>query len=432
MTDHDLQAEQAVLGALIISGGAALQDLADLDPADFYRPQHEELYVGLARMAKAGEPIDLSSASGVVDTIRGLDRTYVIELSHACTSWHSASYHAAKVSRLATMRRARAIGARLSDQGADLAVDPDALDAWLDSARAALDNLGAARQSEVSMFADVADEAINSIGQQRYTPTPWSGLNHVIDGWCPSLMYVLAARPATGKTVFAVQSAVDMARRGIGVAYYTFEMSGERLYQRAVAGIAGVDLKRMRRNELNEGEWRAIAKADGELRQLPVAVKGSAGWTAQQVCSHARMTHRKHPLGMVVVDHIGRVAAGSEKRYSREQEVADAANKFLDLSQELDAAILVVSQLNRESTKRSDNRPVTTDIRESDVLEHNADVVMLLHRDREKSPHELDLLIGKNRDGVDAPVLLAFEGAYARIKDRAWSPSGALGQGSAA
>lgn len=426
--DQDLRAEQATLGAIMLSGGRALDDIPDFDPADHYRPQHEELHRAFLAMAKRNEPIDETSTAGVLATIRGCSPDYFVDLSQACTAWSSVAFFAGKVSRAATLRRAREVGVRLTGLDPALALSADNLDSALDDAKADLGVLGVARHSGVTTFADVADGAIDSIGTKRFTPTPWNGLNHLIRGWSPSQKYVIAARPGTGKTVVAVQAAIHAAMTSdIGVAYYTFEMNGERLYQRALANIAKVDMKKIMDGVLSEAEWRALSRADQEvLRDLPVVVEGAAGWSAQQVVSHAKVAHRKRPLGLVFIDHIGRVASGSERSYSREQHIADADNRFLDMAHHLDAAVVVCSQLNRGPSQRSDPKPIVTDIRESDVIEQNADCVILLHRDRDKTPSDLDAIVAKNRDGMDDTAPLTFEGHYSRAIDREWTPSHAL------
>jgi replicative DNA helicase len=427
MTDYDIRSEQSILGAIMLSGGRALEDLDDFNPADYFRPQHEELHRALQEKAKRGEPIDDVAVGVACAGIRGLDMTYALDLSQACTSWASASYHAGTVSRFATIRKAREIGQRLAQIDPALAGSADGMDAALDDAKHDVAQLGASRHSNVTMFADIADQAIDSIGNQKYTPTPWDGLNHWIRGWAPSQMYGIGARPGVGKTVFAVQAAIDAAEKGLGVAYYTFEMSGPRLYQRALASIAKVDIGKILTGNLSEAEWRAISRADHEvLRHLPIVVEGAAGWSAQRVVSHAKAAHRKHPLGLIFIDHIGRVSPGEGRRDNRQQEVADSANWFLDMAHQLDSAVAICTQLNREVTKRADSRPVATDVRESDVIEQNLDVLMLLHRDKEKTPHEMDVLVAKNRDGEEAPARLSFEGKYSRITDREWTPSGAL------
>lgn len=429
MADHDPLAEQAILGSIMLSGGRAFDVLEDFDPSDYFRPQHEELHRALAAMAKRGEPIDNASAAGAMGAIRGMTPDYFVDLSQAVTAWQNADHHAGTVSRWATLRRARALGTRLIALNPALAQSADQLDAELDVTRADLNRLRAGRASPITLFADVADAAIDSIGNQAFTPTPWDGLNHLIRGWSPSQMYVIGARPATGKTVVAVQAAVHAALTAkMGVAYYTFEMSAQRLYQRALASIAKVDIKKIQDGNLSEAEWRSITRADREtLRDLPVVVEGSAGWSAQQLVTHAKVAHRKHALGLIVVDHIGRIAPGDQRRHSREQEVADAANRLLDLAHQVNAAVIVCTQLNRQPSQRADPRPVATDIRESDVLEQNADCVILMHRDRENSAADLDLLVAKNRDGVDGPVRLTFQGQYSRAVDREWSPTSALG-----
>lgn len=419
--DHDPQAEMAVLGAIIMSRGAVLDDLDGFQPGDYHRLQHEELHRKLAARHKAHEPIDETIAQNVCASVQGLHPSYVLDCIRACVVPALGAHYAGIVSRLAALRQARNIGYALANLDVAAAEDADSLERALDLRRDQLAQIGTARAAEITTFADVAEAAIRSIGQQVYTPTPWEGLNHLIRGWSPACMYGLGARPGTGKTVLTVQAAVEAARRGLGVAYYTFEMSGPRLYLRALAGAAGVDLKKINEDRLTASDWSKLREADhGYLRKLPIVCEGAAGWTAQQVVSHAKQAHRRHPLGLIIVDHIGRVVPDASRKQNAEQDIADASNRFLDMAHTLNSAVVTVTQLNRENTKRSDPRPVASDVRGSDVIEQNCDVLMLLHRDREKSPDDLDLLVAKNRDGVDGPVKLTFEGHVSRISDREW------------
>jgi replicative DNA helicase len=413
----------------------ALADVQDtgLAARDFYAPAHELAFMGVQSLAGRGDPVDVNTVVAELRTAGVLARVGgpvgVSDMVSSTVTSANAGYYARTVQSLAVLRRLAETGMRIAQLGltgldghGGGAVEDVVAEAWTH-----MQSVESGGAVEVTTFADVAEKAIDSIGTRRFHPTPWAGLNHLIGGWQPEYLYGLGARPGQGKTVLAVQAAVDMARSGRGVAYYTFEMSGPRLYQRALAGESGVAGSAIQSGTLSDAQWRAIAAANDRLEGLPFVVQDAAGWTAAQVHAHARAAARKHPLGLVVVDHVGRVrpAAGSRQQ-SKEQQVAEAANLMLDLAHQQDCSVLLVTQLNRQPTQRADQRPVTADVRDSDVIEQNCDVLMLMYRDVENSPDDLDLAVGKNRDGVCASVRLSFDGALSKVSDRAWRPHHAL------
>lgn len=429
---RDVQAERAVLGSILTST-RALESVLDtgLRHRDFYVPTHELIYAAAAWLHAQRQPVDAMTVwaelvrRGVGNRVGGA--AILAELTGAFVTPANADYYARIVAERAGFRRLVEAGTAIGQLG--FRGEGDLTDAQ-EAARLKLDEAASGTLAQITTFADVSEAAIDSIGKEVFTPTPWADLNHVINGIAPARMMVVAARPATGKTVLGVQLGIHVAKGRknhppLGVGYYTFEMSGPRLYQRALAYASSVDLGKIIRGELSESEWSALMLADEWVRELPFVVTGAAGWTAADVVAHARATHRKHPLGLVVIDHIGRVKPGERRKGgNREQEVAESANQFLDLAHALDCTVLVVSQLNRGPAQRTDPRPVATDIRESDTLEQNADTVLLLYRDREDHPDEISILVAKNRDGVDGMSIdLTFEGPYSRITDRPWSPS---------
>lgn len=436
---HDRLAERSVLGALLTSR-QALADVQDtgLTGRDFYSPTHELVYEACMSLAGRGDPVDVLTVVAELRLAGTLTRVggpvAVSELVGELVTAANAGYYARSVASLAVLRRLADAGVRIT-QLAHVGVDGHGGGSAEDAATAAWTELQQATTGaggiQVRTFADVAEAAFDAIGRHRHTPTPWSTLNHLIGGWSPTYLYGLGARPGQGKTVVAAQAAIEIARGGpghdpLGAAYYTFEMSGERLYHRALAYESAVDGAKLRTGDLSDAEWRALAKADEHLKGLPFVVQDSAGWTMAQVRAHARAAHRRRPLGLVVVDHVGRVKASVGGRaQSREQQVAENAHVLLDLAHELDCAVLMVTQLNRQPTQRADPRPVAADVRESDVIEQNCDVLMLMHRDVEKAPDDLVVLVAKNRDGVLAPVTLEFRGGQSRVKDRPWRPSDA-------
>lgn len=423
---NDALAEQACLGAVMVDN-RALHQLVDsgLKGNDFYRPAHETMWDHMLAMQSAGEPIDFLTLTNRLtecgDAARVGGGAYVFTVYESCITAANATYYARIVRDLASRRRLAAAGAKVAQLAAS--VDGADISALIGAAQSEVGAVADRHHNRVSMsFEDVADEALHAIEAGiTCTPTPWAGLNHVIDGWVPGCLYALGARPGVGKTFVSLASAVEFAKVNAAddlvSLYFTFEMTGPRLYQRMLGAESGVDGKRMRQGSLNDEEWQRVSQADGMLRKLPMVVEGASGWTPQQVKARVTSVNRKRKVGFVVVDHIGRTAP-DRKMDSRQAELSEAADVCLDIAHEFGAAVLMCTQLNRQSTQRSDQRPVPSDIRDTDRIEQNADVVMLLHRDKDKTPANMDLAVAKNRDGTEALVELDFNGG--RVMDRKW------------
>ena len=427
---NDTDAEAAVLGACLLDP-RAVDDTIDtgLTPGDFYRPAHEAVWRAITHLHGLRDPIDTIAVVNALTVAGELSRVggpaFVAGLMAATPAAGNAAYYAAIVRERATLRRLVQAGTKVTQYGyADHGGDVDELvNASLNEVAAVAD---ARHGGRGATLADVADAALEQIDQGvTATPTPWPGLDHLIDGATPGLLYATGARPGVGKTIFALQWACAHAAASVDdgpqVAYFTLEMSAARLYQRALATGSGVDGRRIRRGTLTEDEWAAVSKADGRLRSLPLTIEGASGWTPQQIRARARQLHRDRPVGLVVIDHIG-ITRAERRRDNRQAELSEAADIALGLAHDLAGAVHILTQLNRGVTQRTDQRPVPSDIRDTDRIEQNSDVVLLLHRDKDKAPDQLQVGVAKNRDGVEGSCTLTFDGPRARITDGTWRP----------
>lgn len=428
---NDELAERSVLGSMLLSGSAIDDVSSAISAADYYRPKHALVHEAILDMRAAGEPVDMTTVGayllrhGLIGQAGGL--AYLHTLVADTPTAANAGYYARIVAELAGQRRliqagTRAVQLGFSAEGGDLA-------ALVGAAKAELDAVLDVGRGEVTDINTIADAALSQIqAGRKVTPTPWRDLNAAIDGWAPSTFVAIGARPSVGKTLVAAQALREYVMRqrsmdGLGGVYFTHEMSGERLYIRELAGLSGVDQKSLQRGELSAAEWDLVAKADGTLRQLPLFFEGASGWSPSQVVARARQANRKRRIGMVVVDHIGLTKA-DKPRPNRQMELSDAADAYLALAHDLDCTVVVVTQLNRGPMQRADSRPVPSDIRDTDRIEQNADLVLLLHRDLEKAPDEMYMAVPKNRDGIQTNVQLKFAGAHAEVRDQEWTPYG--------
>lgn len=430
---QDLLAERSVLGACLIAT-RAVDDVLDsgLRGADFYRPAHEAIWEAIRSLHDSREAVDTMTVINELSVRGDLKRVGghlgVQELTSVPPSTANAGYYAAIVRDRAALRGLVTAGMRVQQFG--YATDGGSVDELVNAAQSEVARVSDARHGGRRITLDeVSDAAFAKMSEGvKSTPTPWRDLNHLIDGLGPSMLYATGARPGVGKTVFALQWAFSFAKQcqddGPQSVYFTFEMSAERLYQRALATASGVDGRRIRRGTLEPAEMAAIREADARMRRMPIVIESASGWTPQQVRARVRQLHRERPVGLVTWDHIGLTRA-ERPRDNRQAELSEAADIALTTAHDVNAAVHILTQLNRGVTQRSDQRPVPSDIRDTDRIEQNADVVMLLHRDKDKKPDELWVAVAKNRDGSEGAVELAFNGSCARLSDAQWKRSDA-------
>jgi replicative DNA helicase len=431
---HDAAAERAVLGACLLSA-AAIDEALDsgLTGRDFYRPAHEAVWDAIVHQHTTREPVDAVAVAdrlakqGLLARVGG--PAAVFELVDGTPVAAAAGYYARIVRERAVLRGLTVAGTKIAAIGF-AAADPD--ESVADASRALAEVVDMRVVGRGMSLEDVADRALAAMETGvSSTPTPWDDLTDLIGGWTPGCFYAVGARPGVGKTVLAIQAAFAFANHhtdGPQVLYGTGEMTPERLYLRALATASGVDGERIRRGQLTDHELKQVLDADGRVRSLPVLIEGTSGWTASQVRARARQAHRERPVGLLVVDHIGLLRGELGRRDSggRQAELSLAADILLETAHDLGCAVLVLTQLNRGPAQRADSRPVPTDIRDTDRIEQNADVLMLMHRDKDKAPAELSVAVPKNRDGKEGTVELTFDGPRSRITNRQWSPSGSL------
>jgi replicative DNA helicase len=424
---QDLLAEQSVLGACLLSGNAIDEcEEIGLRGSHFYRPAHALVWDALSHLRHTRQPTDGVMVANVLRERGELDRAggpaYLHTLAEAVPSVASARHYAKIIRKHSVFRNLTGAGRRITSLG--LAPDGSEVGEILHVAQRELAAVAdGAFDTETETLDDIANAAMASLEvPEVFTPTPWWSLNDVFEGVRPGHLYVLGARPGTGKTIFSLQWGIDFSRRHrrdrLGCAYLTWEMTAPRLYRRALSQASGVTSTKMRRRDLQERDWKALAQADQELRTLPLSLVQASGWSAQMVRAKARQVARKHPIGLLIIDHFGLIRAEAGGRSeNRQTELSAAADLLLDLGKELDCGVLLVSQLNRAPMGRADQRPVPSDLRDTDRLEQNADVVIMLHRDRERDPGKLVVSVPKDRDGAEALVNMIFEGDEARILD---------------
>lgn len=411
MSDH----ERVVLGSLMLNS-SLIDEVADiLTGSEFYEPKHETIYTAIVNQAQAGKPTDpVAVGDAIGESIKRVGgRAYLHELVACVTVPDSVAYYAKRVREALYLRTVREVGARLQTLP-DHVEDP--LDA-VNEAREQLDALAVDEFREIPHDAAVY-EAIESLERPVGMSTPWRGLDRAISGWSPGWLYIVGARPSVGKTVVGAGIALDCARRGKHAILVSLEMPRNDLYLRMLSAVGSIDGDRILHRSLREQDYTKMADAAKHLSSLPMTIDDRSALSLAQIRAKVRKVQRKSDVGVVVVDYLGLIAPPSgTPRNDRRVQVDAIAQGLKNLSRDLNVPIVALAQLNREIEGRAHKEPTLADLRESGGIEQAGDVILLLHRDRDRTPTDLEVHIRKNRHGEQGMFRLDFQGQYSRAVD---------------
>jgi replicative DNA helicase len=424
---QDLAAEEALIGACMLSS-TALDEAAEIvTERDFYRPAHGELFAAMVTMRDKGEAVDPVTLGhhladvGTLQRFGGLPRLH--DFMAAVPTATNAAYYAEIVRDHALRRGLDAAGVRARQ----LARTPsDDVAELIEQARMSFDEQAdlARGGSEAREIGDLVDLALARYENPapEALPTGFIDLDARISGGLrPGTFTVIGARPGQGKSIIGGNIATNVARSGKGVLFVELEMTEEELVDRIISNIAGVRLGSITSHKLNQQEWGYIQQAAARLRDLPLLIDDEPHMSVTGIRSRARDRMRTpRGLSLVVVDQLNLVRPATA-RLKREEEVAELSRNFKLLAKELHVPIVVLHQLNREPEKRGGGKPQLSDLRDSGMVEANADIVILLHPQPEDDPRagEIDLIFAKNRQGPQGVITMAWQPHYARVGDLA-------------
>ena len=410
------EAELGVIGSILLTSGKALEDIT-LRPDDFASPKHEEAFALLQRLYAKGSAVDLVTAGRALATAndrakRMIDPGFFYEaMSSTPTSAAVGEYQ--RIVKDAAVRR-RLLTATAGIVQAVNEVDD--LERVIEEARAAIDAAGSVNVHEIQSMADTVQDTIESMkAPARFTPTPWGSLNHLIGGWRPGALYVIGARPGSGKTLMGLQAAVNLLGRG-AVLMCTLEMSREEIHKRVFAQLMHIPLGNILDSKMTPSEWERLEgrNAEGWERFF---IDDNPSATVESIRRNARSINRRHPLSAIVVDYLQLMESSGRTDKKRHELIASWTRQLKIMAKTFDVPVLILSQLNRESARGQ--MPSLADLRESGAIEQDADVVLLLHRDDDQ-PDTLRVLVAKNRHGMREPIALDWQGSFARVEDQAF------------
>ncbi|MFD8534305.1 replicative DNA helicase [Streptosporangium canum] len=431
---HNIEAEQSVLGGLLIGAAHRIDDVAAIvRPGDFYRPAHQVIYEVILTLHNQGEAVDAVTVPaelaqrGEIGRVGGLG--YLHTLTAVVPTAANVTFYARLVKEQARLRTLVEVGTRVAQYG--YSGDPDDIEALI----------GQAHQDLIDQNPDEGDApALESIipgivdwmekgDTDSRVPLPYQDLNDCLGGLKPGQLVIVGARPAVGKSVVALDIARFAAlKHGVPVYLASLEMDKHELGLRLVAAEGRINLKRLQDRELTDEEWTSFARVTARLADVPhLVIDDTPNVTIDRLRAELRKMARRAtgPARLVVVDYLQLMRSpngGRKGPENRQVEVAELSRGLKLLAREFNVPVVVLSQLNRGVEQRADKRPTISDLRESGSLEQDADIVILLHRDDDPMsgrPGELDLIVGKNRNGPVRTVSVAFQGHFARAVNMA-------------
>jgi replicative DNA helicase len=439
---HSIEAEQSVLGGLMLDN-AAWERVADqINEIDFYRADHRAIWQHIARLLDQGKPADVVTVAESLENAGRLDDTgglaYLAMLAENTPS-------AANIRRYAEIVRERSLLRRLAEVGndiADSAFRPEGRSASdiLDAAESKVFDIREAGARAASGFLPLKpllvdavnriDELYNRDSDSDVTgvPTGFVDLDSKTSGLQPGDLVIVAGRPSMGKTAFSLNIAEHVALNShLPVAVFSMEMGASQLVMRMLGSVGKLDQHKLRTGKISDDDWPRLTHALGQLDEAPIHIDETPGLTVMEMRARARRLARTcgGKLGLIVVDYLQLMSGSSNGREeNRATELSEISRSLKGLAKELHVPLIALSQLNRALENRPNKRPVMSDLRESGAIEQDADVILFIYRDEVYNPDSPDrgtaeIIIGKQRNGPIGTVRLTFLGEHTRFENHA-------------
>ena len=435
---QNIEAEQAVLGAMLIDKEAIAKASEILTSSDFYREAHRVIFNAMQELYNKNEAVDMVTVTEILkrdnklEDIGGL--AYITSLANVVLTAANVKYHADIVAEKSVLRQLVRVSTEIAAMGYEANEDVGTL---LDTAESRiLEISNRKKKADFTPINDVLMESVQNIeklinnkGGMTGLPSGFADLDKLTSGLHPSDFIILAARPSMGKTALAlniVQNVALRAHKKIGgeprsVAFFSLEMSKEQLVNRMLCAEAGIDSQRLRVGEMGDKDWDALWGACDLMSKAKIYIDDTAGITVMDMRSRARRLKAEHGLDLIVVDYL-QLMQGSGKRNNsgdRQQEVSEISRSLKALARELDVPVLALSQLSRSVEARQVKRPMLSDLRESGSLEQDADIVAFLYREDYYNPEtenkHTELIIAKHRNGPVDTVNLFFHKQFTKF-----------------
>lgn len=419
---QNLDAEQSVLGAMLIDKDAVVKAIEVLKPEDFYRDANGHIFKAVVNLFDRGEAVDLITLSeelrqiGLLDQIGGI--AYVAGLANAVPTSANIEHYAKIVEEKSLLRNLIRVSTRIAQLGYEGEEDVESL---LDKAEQMVFELS--QRKTYAGMVPLKTVLMNTFERIEYlhqnkggitgVPSGFGNLDKLTSGFQPSDLIILAARPSMGKTSLVLNIAQYASiRKKLPVAVFSLEMSREQLVTRMLCAEAMVDQQKVRTGQLSDDDWQKLTRAAGPLSQAPLYIDDSPGITVVEMRARCRRLKSERGLSMVVIDYL-QLMQGGRKSENRQQEISEISRSMKSLARELQVPVIALSQLSRAVEQRTEKKPMMSDLRESGSLEQDADLVMFIYRDeyyKEDSDKRgiAEIIISKQRNGPVGSVELGF------------------------
>ena len=427
---HDLEAEQAIIGSMLTDRDAVISAVEVLKDDDFYREDNKIIYEAILNLYSRSEPIDIITVKselesmGKIDQVGGLE--YLAELPEKVPTTANAMKYIKIGEEKSTLRQL----IKTANEIIELGYNPteDVTDIMEGAEKKIFNVMQEKNQKSYEPIKDVLVESFTKLEElynrkQHITgvPSGFIELVYTTAGFHGSELILIAARPAMGKTAFALNIATNAAvRANVPVAVFSLEMSKEQLVNRVLCSEAMVDSNKVRTGKLEENDWTKLAGAIGPLSEAEIYIDDTPGINITEIRAKCRKLKLEKNIGMVVIDYLQLIQGTNKRNGSREQEISEISRSLKILAKELDVPVIALSQLSRAAEQRPDHRPMLSDLRESGAIEQDADIVMFLYRDdyyNEDSEKKgvAEVIIAKHRGGSTRTVELLWLGSYTKF-----------------
>ena len=427
---HDVEAEQAVLGSMLTDKDAVISAIEVLKEEDFYRTDNRAIYEAILNLYNRAEPVDIITVKAELESLGKFEQVggleYLASLPDKVPTTANATKYIKIVEEKSILRNLIKTANEIIELGYDPTEDVSDI---MEGAEKKIFNI--MQNKDKKSYAVIKDVLVDSFTQleelynrkQHITgvPSGFTELDYKTAGFHSSDLVLIAARPAMGKTAFALNIATNVAvRANVPVAIFSLEMSKEQLVNRILCSEAMVDSNKVRTGKLEEDDWTKLAGSIGPLSEAEIYIDDTPGISITEIRAKCRKLKLEKNIGMVVIDYLQLVQGSNKRNGSREQEISEISRSLKILAKEIGVPVIALSQLSRAAEQRPDHRPMLSDLRESGAIEQDADIVMFLYRDDYYNPDSekkdiAEVIIAKHRGGSLGTVELLWLGSYTKF-----------------
>lgn len=424
---QNIEAEQALLGAIFLEPSSLTLASELLIPEDFYRASHQKIFTCMLKLSDQGEPVDLVTVTSeladqkILEEVGGV--SYLSDLANSVPTAANVEYYGKIVEEKSILRRLIRTATHIASEGY---AREDEVEVLLNEAEKNI--LEVAQRKNSGVFQNIKDVLVqtyddievlhNRKGDITGIPTGFSDLDRMTAGFQRNDLIIVAARPSVGKTAFALNIAQNVATKtDENVAIFSLEMGAQQLVMRMLCAEGNIDAQRLRTGSLTADDWGKLTMAMGSLSNAGIYIDDTPGIRVGEIRSKCRRLKQEGGLGMILIDYLQLIQGNGRSGENRQQEVSEISRALKALARELEVPVIALSQLSRGVEQRQDKRPMMSDIRESGSIEQDADIVAFLYREDyyEKDTENqniIEIIIAKQRNGPVGTVQLAFVKEY--------------------